>query len=289
MREASRRANEAYTELIAAVSSSKPIAGDILKLDGSPEAEDVMSSPLLNSWKQDLEREGGFLSPENKKRVRYLTAAIRAKANEYTEHIWDDHDKLSLTLSGLEGVPETFVSARQVHGSAGKIRVSRKKADINPILTFCDIQATREKVYRHHYNTASPSNRDVLGSLLSLRREKAVLLGCTNWATYEMKRTMIQSPQQATAFLCDLRRILIGPASTELARMKELAAIRGVENFHIWDVAYGQELMRREAHPAVESRQAPQCLSVSSALPPLMAAIESMFSVRFLQLGGIVC
>lgn len=287
MREASRTANKAYTELVAAVLSSSAIMNNILKLEKAGEIVDAKAARLMGSWKQDLAREGAFLLPEAKERVRRLTAAIKAKANEFTEHIWDDNDKLSLKLSELKGVPEAFVSGFRVDKITGEIQVSRKKADVNPILTFCDIQSTREKVYRHQYNTASPSNKDVLESLLSLRREKAILLGYDNWATYEMKRTMIQSPEQASALLADLRSILIGPAREELTKMEELAASRGIETFKIWDVAYGQQLLKQEADLKMKSRHSLQSLSVNKVLPSLMSTVGSMFGVRFHQVDGL--
>ncbi|KAJ9093785.1 hypothetical protein QFC20_007051 [Naganishia adeliensis] len=280
-------ANKAYTAILSAVLSSSAIADNILKLEEAELDIGGLSTRLLMSWKDDLLREGAFLDAEAKGQVRNLTSEIKSKANEYTRNIWNDATEISLDLSELKGVPETYFSDRQTDLTDAKVHVSRRKVDIDPILSFCEVQATREKVYRHHHNTASPVNEAVLQSLLSARQKKAELLGYQTWAGFEMARTMVKSPETVRILLNDLRRILAKPAATELSRMKALARDGGVANFQIWDVAYGQNLLKNAALPHFDARQTLQYLAVDRVVPSLMRTLESLFGVQFKHVDGV--
>jgi Zn-dependent oligopeptidase len=281
IREESVIANNAYTAILGAVLSSSAIADNICKLEKAKLDIGGLSARLLMSWKEDLVREGAFLDPQTKEQVRNLTSEIKRKVNEFTGNIWNDTTQISFDLSELKGLPETYFSDRQNHCTNGKMNVSRRKADIDPILSFCEVQTTREKAYRHLHNTASPVNKAVLQALLFARKKKAQLLGYDSWARFETERTMVKSPEQVRVFLDDLREGLEKPAALELARMKALAADEGVENFQLWDLAYGQNLLKKDALPHYNVREATQYFPADRAVTSLMRTIASLLQVKF--------
>jgi Zn-dependent oligopeptidase len=287
IREEGASANKAYTAIQAAVWSSSAIVNNLLKLEKAKLDIGHLSARLLKLWKDDLLREGALLDPGTKAQVRNLSAEIKSKANEFTQNIGNDATRISFDLSELKGLPETYFSDRQNHCTNGKMNVSRRKADIDPILSFCEVQATREKAYRHRYNTASPVNEAVLQALLVSRQKKAELLGYDNWARFETEHTMVKSPEQVRVFLDDLRDVLEKPAAAELSKMKALAADKGVENFRIWDVAYGQNLLRKDALPHYDGRKATQYFLMNRAVTSLMTTIGSLLEVKFKHVKSV--
>jgi oligopeptidase A len=114
-----------------------------------------------------------------------------------------------------------------------------------------------------------------------------MLLGYKDWAGFEMERTMVKSPEKVRIFLNDLRQILEEPAATELSKMKALAADEGIANFQIWDVAYGQNLLKKAALPHFDARKTLQYFPVDRVVPSLMRTIESLFGIRFQYVEGV--
>lgn len=98
---------------------------------------------------------------------------------------------------------------------------------------------------------------------------------------------MVKSPETVRILLNDLRRILAKPAATELFRMKALARDRGVANFQIWDVAYGQNLLKNAALPHFDARQTLQYLAVDRVVPSLIHTVETLFELRFKYVNGV--
>ncbi len=201
-------------------------------------------------------RHGADLDPAGKKKLEEIDVEIAQLTTKFSENVLDSTNAFEYLITDereLAGLPPTAVAAARQSAERKQKqgwRFTLQAPDYFAIMTYLDNAATRRMFYET-YNvraTAEPwNNRELIGRILALRREKAALLGFRDFADFVLEDRMAHTGARALQFLEDLktkterrfreenqellefRRSIEGPAAPELQP---------------WDVSYYAEKQR---------------------------------------------
>ena len=96
--------------------------------------------------------------------------------------------------SRSQGCPQDYLDEHPA-GEDGLVEVSTDYPDTLPFLTHARDPDVRRRVTQAMHDVAWPDNEPVLAELLTTRRERATLLGYTDWASYDAEVKMIADRQ----------------------------------------------------------------------------------------------
>ncbi|KAJ9124031.1 hypothetical protein QFC22_000824 [Naganishia vaughanmartiniae] len=286
-REEGATAKKAFIALGSRVSTSAAIAANLATFKRTVHQLDEDSKRFLEEWTKELKKGGAFLPIEKQEQVRQLTKDIQAAADEYLENIRNDKGTLELDADAIRGVPEDYIQSRPEDPATGKITLHHKAADTMPILEYCQVQATREKVLLFHNGTASPINEPVLEKLLTLRAQKAALLGYENWAEYQLENTMIKSVANVTSFLDDAHDAIRPKAEQEKLQMTELLKEKDGVDIQPWDLWYGETLLKSHLLEGFSLGSTRQYFQIGKVFPALLQIVERLFCLRFEKIDDV--
>jgi oligopeptidase A len=140
-------------------------------------------------------------------------------------------------------------------------------------------RALREELYRA-MNTRALSepydNRDLVERILSLRQEKARLLGFQHFVDLVLHDRMAQSGARAHEFVRDLEQRTRSAFEAENKALQQYAGAAKVEP---WDVAYYAEKQRRDLYAFDEEALRPY-FSLDAVFSGLFEIVRRLYSIR---------
>lgn len=256
----------AYAEAqprVSALFSSVPLhAGVYAALQSFAESDEARALAgarrrFLEKTLADFRRNGAALGPADKARLEAVDVELSKTTIEYGEHVLDATNAFELVIGDearLAGLPASAIEAARESARAKGLegfRFTLQAPSYGAVLTYADDAALREALYRAYATraTAAPNdNRPLVRRILSLRREKARLLGFRDFADLVLEDRMAKEGAAARRFLERLRAQTL-PFFAREAR--DLEAFRrelegpAAAPLQPWDVGYYAEKLRR--------------------------------------------
>ena len=178
----------------------------------------------------------------------------------FSEHVLDSTNAFELIVddeSKLAGLPESAVEvARDSAEKKGKPgwRFTLQGPSYTAVMTYLDDAAIREQVYRVYNKRATEGdfdNRQIIGSILALRDQKAKLLGYENFADLVLEDRMAKTTERARAFVRDLEQ-----RSQEFFEAETRALARKISEASPLVVGVGKQAFYRQVEMPVEQAYA---------------------------------
>ncbi|WP_027480782.1 M3 family metallopeptidase [Deinococcus pimensis] len=200
-------------------------------------------------------RQGAELAPEPKARLKEIDLRLAELTTKYSQNVLDGTAAYELYVdeSRLAGVPERArLAARAEAEKRGKegYRITLHLPSYQPILTYADDRSLRRELWEAYNRTGTGEgrdNRELVGEILALRREKANLLGFANFADLVLAERMAASGERAKAFEANLEervRPFFEAENAELEAFYREAAGADAPELAPWDVTYWAEKQR---------------------------------------------
>ncbi len=133
-----------------------------------------------------------------------------------------------------------------------------QKPSLLPFLTYADNRDLREKLFKAYANLGNNNdqydNKETIKKIVSLRAERAQLLGYRSHADYVLEKNMAKTPEHVDDLLMRLWKPAIRVASQEVADMQKMIDREG-GNFKLkpWDWWYYAEKVRKEKYDLDET------------------------------------
>lgn len=262
----------------------------------NPSQQKIISDSL-----RDFVLSGVALAPEHQERFKAISARLSHLTNQFETHILDavqDYHYQVTDVNRLGGLPDYAVTnaaeSAKEKGLEGWL-LGLDAPSYVAVLTYAEDRALREIIYNAFVTRASdqgPSagkfdNTPVMEEILSLRFEKARLLGFPHYAALSLATKMAESPQHVTTFLNDLIAHSQPQARTEFA---ELCAWSR-EHLHLealqpWDVTYASE-KKQEATFSISQEALRAYFPLPKALIGMFNIIEKLYGIRFTEVMDI--
>jgi oligopeptidase A len=303
-----------YPELRAALNAAQPEVSafytgipldaglwrNIKAYAATPEAARLSGarSRFLHKTIETFRRHGADLDPAGKKRLEEIDVELTQITTKFAENVLDSTNAFEMVLTDqadLAGLPPTAVaSARESAQRKGLEgwRFTLQAPDYFAVMTYLDKSDIRRKIYEAFAVRATAGGRDnrpIIVRIIELRREKAALLGFTNFADLVLEDRMAHTGDRALGFLEDLkskterrfheenqellafRRSLEGPDAPELAP---------------WDVAYYAEKQRTALYDFDEEALRPY-FPMESVVGGLFELVHRLYGIRVEEESGV--
>jgi len=243
-------------------------------------------------------RAGADLDPDRKKRLEEIDVELSTVTTKFGEHVLDStnaFERLFVDEADLAGLPATAViAARERAGrkSQDGWRFTLQSPDYFAIMTYLDNAAVRREFYQAYSVRATEPQRDnrpLITRILELRREKARLLGFSDFANLVLEDRMAHDGARALAFLEDLK------AKTEArfhAENEELAEYRrslegsAAPSLEPWDVAYYAEKQRAALYDFDEEALRPY-FPLERVVDGLFSLVQRLYGIRVTPETGV--
>ena len=200
---------------------------------------DTEAAKLLEETWKSFARHGANLPPEQRGRFAQLSEELSlatlkfgqnvlAATNAFTLHLTDEAD-----LAGLPGfVREMAASEAKARGEEGWI-FTLNQPSYGPFLKFSGRRDLREKMWRAYNSKCIGGENDntaLIRKIVSLRTEKARMLGYPSYAEYALEERMAKHAGTVEAFLDKLMTPSLPAARRDVAEVQAYAREQGWES-----------------------------------------------------------
>ena len=245
---------------------------------------------LERHWKGFV-KSGARLPRAEQRRLAEINERLSSLGTGFGQNVLADEKNWFLPLSSeeeLAGLPgflrDAMAAAAEARGEAGKYAVTLSRSIIEPFLTFSDRRDLREQAFNawiaRGENPGPTDNREIIAETVSLRAEKATLLGYPHYAALKLDNTMAKSAGNVNTLLMQVwekarRRALEEEA--DLARL--IAAGGGNHAVAPWDWRYYAEKLRAQTYNFSESELKPY-LQLERIIDACFAVAEKLFAIK---------
>jgi peptidyl-dipeptidase Dcp len=191
---------------------------------------------LLERTHLGFVRSGAALAPAEKARMTEISERLAVLHTEFGQNVLHDEKawQLPLAETDLDGLPD-FVraGARQAAAERGMdgYVITLSRSLIDPFLTFSDRRDLRQTAYEawiaRGTHPGAHDNRILIPEILSLRNERARLLGYPTFAAFRLADSMAGTPEAAEGLLAEVWEPAKRVAATERDRLLAVARAEG--------------------------------------------------------------
>ncbi len=224
---------------------------------------------LLDKYYKGFVRSGAALDAEKQARLREINKELSTLTIEFGNHVLADNNAYMLVVDDkkdLAGLPETVIEGAaheaKAHGKEGKWVFTLQESSRLPLLQYAQNRDLRKDIYLAYTNMGNHDdandNKALLKRILTLRLEKAKLMGYGNYAEYKLAEEMAKTPENALDLLYGLWEYAVKNAKKEAAELQAIMDREGKgEKLEAWDWWYYAEKLRQEKYDLNEDEIKP--------------------------------
>jgi Zn-dependent oligopeptidase len=248
VREGAEQISQKVSALATELSLNRKVYDAIAALDVS--GADAETKYYVQRTLRDFRLAGVDKDEATRKRIQQLRDELVLVGQDFDRNIRTDLRKVTAkSIADLAGLPPDFV-ARHTPESDGTITLTIDYPDSLPVFSYAKNEDLRKRMYMEYNNRAHPANLAVLDKMIAKRAELAKLVGYSDWANYITADKMVESANNAAAFI-DRIVAASGPkAQREYAMLlkRKQQDVPGAAVVNAWESAYYSELVRKASY-----------------------------------------
>ncbi|CAO3693377.1 unnamed protein product [Rhizopus stolonifer] len=221
---------------------------------------DKVQQRIVEHALRDMKHAGIGFAPESveKKRFNEISERLSYLSLTFGNNVLDATNSFKEIITDkdqLAGCSETFLETlrknAERHGINEGYCITLDFPIYGPFMTNCKNRELREKIYRANITKASSgavNNEPIINEILTLKKEKAALLGYETPADLSLSVKMAQDLQSAEGLLDSLFEAALPHAKKELEEITEFASkkLDHPTPLQPWDTGYVTEQYRKE-------------------------------------------
>lgn len=283
----------------ATIGHNRELYHAIKSLDKS--SLNAAQSKIIDDLILDFELSGVALSEEKKQRFEAIQTQLSKLANQFENNILDSSQAFSLFITDekrLAGLPEHALHT--AHDLAVEKGLQGWVFNLEfpcylAVVSYAKDRALREEIYQAFVTRASEQgpgaeqfdNTKLIDEILTLRQEKAELLGFANYAELSLATKMADSTNQVIDFIHDLSKRGHQQAAAEFKRLQEFAAKHyKVDELAPWDLAFFSE-KEREALYAISQEELRPYFSLNKVMTGLFTIVNRLYGMHIEEVKSI--
>ena len=221
---------------------------------------------LVDETMADFRQAGADLPLEKRQRLEALQSELAQLTQRYSENVLDGTNKWELIVNDerqLAGLPAHAVAGAKRSAESKKLgtperpvwRFTLHMPSQEPFMTYLEDEGLRREMWHAAaaIGTASPvDNTELVRRILTLRAEKAALLGQPDFADLVLARRMAKTGARALGFLEEFQARAAPAFARECRELEEFKARKTgaplPSRLAPWEVALWAERLRREKY-----------------------------------------
>ena len=221
---------------------------------------------LVEKMYNNAVRQGALLNEEQKERLMAINEELSLLSVKFDNNLLAETNnfKLELEAKDCSELPKSLRDMAKDEDDENKFVFTLHKPSLIPFLTYSKSRTLRETIYKAYLNRCNNENeydnKEIINNIISLRLEKAKLLGYKSYADYVVSEQMAQSPKAVYALLEDIFAQANEKAKEELAEMNKMFKKDYPDaeaKFASWDWWYYAEKVRKQKYHLDEEMTAP--------------------------------
>ena len=201
-------------------------------------------------------RAGAKLNAQAKMRLSEINQQLAGLFTKFSQNLLADESQyLELKNEGeLEGLPQSLKDAAANAANSKKLNgswiIQNTRSSVEPFLTYSSRRDLREKVFRMFINRGdngdAHDNNNIIAEELSLRAERAKLLGYATHAHWRLENAMAKTPERAMQLMESVWQPAVARVHQEVADMQKIADKENTQiTIEPWDYRYYAEKVRK--------------------------------------------
>lgn len=215
---------------------------------------------LLDKTYKNFVRSGANLPADKQARLREINSKLSTLGISFGNNVLAENNTFKLYIDNKEdlaGLPEGTIGAAaeeaKADGQEGKWLFTLRSSSFIPFMQYADNRSLREKLYKGYTNRGNNGdkndNKQILAEILSLRLEKANLLGFDCFSNFQLDTKMAKNSKTVMDFLGNLWSYALPKAKAEAKELQALMDKEGKgEKLAAWDWWYYTEKLRKEKY-----------------------------------------
>ena len=253
---------------------------------------------LLEETYKDFVRSGANLSPEKQARLREINKQLSTLGLQFSDNVLNENNAFKLYIDkeeDLAGLPEWFrqsaAEKAKEDGQEGKWLFTLGNASRIPFLQYSANRPLREQMYKAYIsrgnNNDKNDNKKIITDIVSLRLEKAQLLGFDCYSNFVLDNTMAKNSATVMDFLNNLWNYSLPKAKAEAAELQKIMDKDGKgEKLEAWDWWYYTEKLRKEKYNLEEDEIKPY-FKLENVREGAFAVANKLYGITLTKLEGI--
>ncbi|MGZ5284068.1 MAG: M3 family metallopeptidase [Kaistella sp.] len=247
---------------------------------------------LLNETYKGFVRSGALLNDADKEKFKNISIELSKKSlqfgqnvlaetNNYFKHITDEKD--------LAGIPEAILNQYREEAKERNLEgfvVTLQYPSYIPLMTYAENRELRKEVAlangKKSFNKNEFDNQALIKEIISLKQEKAQLLGYKNFAEYVLEERMAKSPDQVTSFLNELLEKAKPYAEKEIEELKILAKADGIDEMESYDHAFYAEKLRKQKFD-IDDEELKPYFQLEKVQDAVFGLAKKLFGLDFIE------
>ncbi len=224
---------------------------------------------LLELTYKNFVRSGALLNEKDQERLRDINTQLSELTLKFGDNLLAETNNYELVIEkeeDLSGLPpaviETAAETANEKGKEGKWVFTLHNPSVLPFLQFADNRELREEIQQAYIkrgdNNNEFDNKEVIKQIVSLRYERAQLLGYDTHADFVLEMNMAENPDGVFGLLDQLWTPALKLAEFEATEYQKIIDTEG-GNFKLeaWDWRYYAEKYRKAKYDLNEDELKP--------------------------------
>ncbi|HEY0086451.1 MAG TPA: M3 family metallopeptidase [Allosphingosinicella sp.] len=259
---------------------------------------DAKQQRLVTRLYESFARRGANLEGAQKQQLSAYNSQLAEKFATFSEKVLaDESTYITATDAELKGVPADVKAAAASAAQerklpAGSYAIVNTRSAVDPILTFADNRALRQKVWTAFVNRgdnkgANDTNQTI-AEIVKLRADRAKLLGFSSHAEFRMQDTMAKTPARAQELMMGVWPAAVARVKEEVADMQKLARKTDPKlTIEPWDYRYYQEKVRKQRYNLTQEEVKPY-FELNNIIEASYWAAGELYGLDFKEITGTV-
>lgn len=253
---------------------------------------------LLEETYKSFVRGGANLSTEDQSKLRELNSEIAMLQLTFGQNMLKETNGFKLVVENeadLAGLPESLIAsgaaAAKTNGMEGKWVYTLHNPSVMPFLQYAENRELREKIFNGYINRGNNNNdadnKEVVKKLISLRLEKAKLMGYNDFASFVLEERMSKNADNVFKLLDEVWTPAIAKAKEELSDINtEIKKEGGSFEAQGWDWRYYFEKAKKAKFDLDENQVRPY-LKLENVYEGVFYVSNKLYGITFTPIREI--
>lgn len=248
-------------------------------------------SRLLEKTFLSFSRNGALLATADKEKLRQIDQELSVLGPKFSENVLKATNSFEIFFDNkqdVEGLPEGALEGAaamaEAKGKPGQWLFNLQIPSYLPFMTYAKNRNLREKMWRVYAGRAFEgefSNQDVIKKIVTLRSQRANLLGFKTHAEFVLAERMAKNPTTVFDFLDKILQ------ASKLAGKKDVAEVAAfakktdeLTDIMPWDFAYYSEKLKEEKYAFNEEDLRPY-FKLENVVEGVFAHAKKLYGLTF--------
>ncbi len=259
---------------------------------------DAQQQRVVTRLYDQFVRSGANLDAAQKQQLSGYNQELARLFAQFGEKLLaDEQTWIVATEADLAGVPADVraaaaAAARERNLPAGQFAIVNTRSAVDPVLTFADNRAVRERVWRAFVNRGDNANANdtnrIIAQIVKTRADRARLLGYPSHAHWRMQDTMAGTPERAQQLMMRVWPAAVARVREEVAEQQAMARRLGHDiTIEPWDYRYYMEKVRQDRYNLSQDEIKPY-FQLDNMIQGMFHMAGELYGLRFVENTGEV-